>query len=210
MDKSAVPEIGSTLARSAQGEQVSANPLLWPGETLWRWWTTISTGSAEAPEPGGAAAVGLSIAVWLITILVGAALLRKAGRYAQQLVHAARYQLADRYENLRVGALMRLKRLDWRSNSVGMVQEEVPLDAIDLAVLDHGATLAPGFAISVTDLSAQLSTRPSLVERSLVKLHRHKLVDPLLGSTDGFGDYRLTDSGAWYVAAKRRSEAAQL
>ena len=205
MDRTAARHV----ADAAGNAQAPGNPLLWPGETLWRWWTQFSPGSTDSAEPSSFAAMGLAIAFWFAAILVSTALLRIAGRHLQRLVHTARYRLADYYENLRVGALMRIKRLDWRGNSSSMVQEEVPLDAIDLAVLDHGATLAPGFSISVTDLSERLSTRPSLVERSLVKLHRHKLVDPLLGSTDGYGDYRLTDSGAWFVAANRRNESAR-
>lgn len=197
---------GNTNAMIGPGSG-PAEWLLTPGHAAWDWLSTaspaIARGLAGGAEPGALFIAGLAIAAWLFLLLAAAVVLRGLARFALWLAHSVGYWLGNAWGDLRVKFIVRLKRLDWRRRHVGFVQQEIELDPMDLAVLDHGATLAPGFAISVTDLSERLHTRPSLIERSLAKLHQHKLVDTLMGSTDGYGNYRLTDSGAWYVAAQR-------
>lgn len=189
--------------------------LLAPGHLTWELLSALSPTAAASiagPEgiPGDGIIALLAISAWFAGILVGVSALRLLARILVRWAHAVRFWLSNWAEDLRVGVKMRLKRLDWRQKQEGFVQQEVELDMLDLAVLDHGATLAPGFAITVTDLAEQLKLRPSSVEKSLNKLHQHKLVDPLLGSTDGFGNYCLTDSGAWFVAAHRQNGEMRL
>jgi len=66
--------------------------------------------------------------------------------------------------------------------------------------------LAPGFALSAPELAGQLTMRPAQVQRSLDKLRKYELVDSLIGSTDGFDNYRLTQSGAFFLADWQRRE----
>jgi DNA-binding PadR family transcriptional regulator len=52
--------------------------------------------------------------------------------------------------------------------------------------------------------------RPAQVQRSLDKLRKYELVDSVIGSTDGFDNYRLTESGAFFLADwQRRGKGGQ-
>ncbi|MCI0516507.1 MAG: hypothetical protein L0Y45_01600 [Woeseiaceae bacterium] len=82
---------------------------------------------------------------------------------------------------------------------------EVEFDDIDVAVLRNGAGLRPGYTLSVPELAGRLTIRPSLVQKSLDKLRKQKLVECAFGSTDGFENYRLTPNGITLLAVWRRN-----
>jgi hypothetical protein len=81
---------------------------------------------------------------------------------------------------------------------------EVEIDELDIAVLNSGMTLSPGFVLTAAELSGQLIKRPAQVQRSLNKLRKYGLVDDTIGTTDGFDNYRLTRSGAYLLAVWQR------
>ena len=83
---------------------------------------------------------------------------------------------------------------------------EVEFDDLDLAVLNTGMTLPPGLALTAAELSGQLTKRPAQVQRSLDKLRKYGLVDDVIGTTDGFDNYRLTRSGAAVLSMWHRAE----
>jgi len=87
-----------------------------------------------------------------------------------------------------------------RSNSSGSVADK----ELDLAVLRATAALGPGFAVSAPDLADEFTLRPAQVQRSLDKLSRKKMLDYVIGSTDGYDNYRLTESGNAFVTSCRR------
>lgn len=145
----------------------------------------------------------LSAAGWLVLTVIGYALMRsgqKAFLAGRTLVTRLRISSIAFISYLKSGTLARLPGVLASGSSQGVSHEEIELSDLDLAVLRMSATLPPGYAISVVELAERLRERPSQVERSLIRLRRHQLVDPLLGSTDGFNDYRLTDSGTWFVS----------
>jgi hypothetical protein len=82
---------------------------------------------------------------------------------------------------------------------------EVEFDDIDVAVMRNGAGLLPGYTLSVPELAGRLTVRPSLVQNSLDKLRKLKLVERSFGSTDGFENYRLTGHGVTLLTAWRRN-----
>lgn len=187
-----------------------------PGEWLWQWLELYSPATAEwlaggAAEPGAAFLAVLAAACWLAGLLlliglwrIGRTTLRASARLAA----VVRFRLAIGLANLRTRIVCRLRRLSRHSRESHAIHEQVELDELDLAVLWRGAMLAPGFALSVSEVAEQLRRRPAQVQRSLDKLHEQQLVNPLLGSTDGYGNYCLTDSGAWYMAAYQRAGGA--
>ena len=196
--------------------EVLALTLAWaqkPGEWLWQWLDKYSPVTADwlsggADEPGTVFLAALAAGCWLAGLLLLIGLWRLGRitlRKAEWAAAVVRFKLAAGLANLRTRIVCRLRRLSWHSSASPAVHEQVELDDLDLAVLWRGAMLAPGFALSVSELAEQLRRRPAQVQRSLDKLHDQRLVDPLLGSTDGYGNYRLTDSGAWYMAAYRRA-----
>ena len=177
---------------------------LTPGEVSWHFLERYFPDTAAVWANEALAVALLSAACWLLLLLIGLRLIRSLVATLLETILGIRYVVEERMRDLRTRLLCLSRRLDWSRRSGGSFHEEIELDDIDLRVLDHGAALAPGFSISVPDLSRRLGKRPSIVERSLHKLHSYKLVDTTLGSTDGYGNYRLTESGAWYLSACRR------
>ena len=82
----------------------------------------------------------------------------------------------------------------------------VEFDDLDLAVLRQASALGPGLALSAPELAEQFTLRPAQVQRSLEKLSRNKMLDYVIGSTDGYDNYRMTDYGAAFLAMYQRQE----
>jgi len=85
---------------------------------------------------------------------------------------------------------------------------EIDFDDLDLAVLRSVAARGPGFALSAPELAEKFRLRPSQVQRSLDKLRRNRMLDSVMGSTDGYDNYRLTRPGATFVAMWQRQNKA--
>ncbi|MGB5627102.1 MAG: hypothetical protein WBM61_15310 [Woeseiaceae bacterium] len=81
---------------------------------------------------------------------------------------------------------------------------QVDFDDLDIAVLKVVATLKPGFAISAPELAEQFRIRPAQVQRSLEKLRSNKMLDPVIGSNEGFDNYRLTQLGNAFMSTWAR------
>ena len=77
--------------------------------------------------------------------------------------------------------------------------EEFKLSRLDLIVLDLAKTLGPGFALSAGELANRLNLRPDQTQECLEKLSRHKLIDHTTVVTDGYENYRLTDTGSYVL-----------
>jgi hypothetical protein len=105
---------------------------------------------------------------------------------------------------LLVCKLQNLNRRQLLSRPVSI--PEVEFDDLDLAVLNTGMTLPPGLALTAAELSGQLTKRPAQVQRSLDKLRKYGLVDDVIGTTDGFDNYRPTRSGAAVLSMWHRAE----
>ena len=86
---------------------------------------------------------------------------------------------------------------------------QVEFDDLDIAVLKIAATLGPGFAVNAPELADRFSMRPAQVQRSLDKLSNNKMLDYVIGSNEGFDNYRLTQLGNAFMAtwAKRARSA---
>jgi RIO-like serine/threonine protein kinase len=83
----------------------------------------------------------------------------------------------------------------------------IEFDDIDLAVLRTASAQGPGFALSAPELAEKFTMRPAQVQRSLDRLRQNKMLDSVIGSTDGYDNYRLTDSGFAFLAMLQRQQA---
>lgn len=81
---------------------------------------------------------------------------------------------------------------------------QVEFDDLDLAVLNTAASLGPGFAINAAELAERFRLRPAQVQRSLNKLSSNKMLDFVIGSSDGFDNYRLTQLGTAFMSTWQR------
>lgn len=82
-------------------------------------------------------------------------------------------------------------------------------DDLDIAVLEAVAALEPGFVANAAELAERFRTRPARVQRCLDKLRSNKMIDPVIGSNEGFGNYRLSQLGDAFMSswARRPSRA---
>ena len=81
---------------------------------------------------------------------------------------------------------------------------EIDFDDLDLAVLRSAAERGPGMAISAPEVAEEFKLRPSQVQRSVDKLRRNNMLDAVIGTTDGYENFRLSPSGATFVAMWQR------
>jgi hypothetical protein len=81
---------------------------------------------------------------------------------------------------------------------------EIDFDELDLAVLRSAAARGPGMATSAPEVAEEFKLRPSQVQRSVDKLRRNKMLDAVIGATDGYDNFRLSPSGATFVAMWQR------
>lgn len=140
----------------------------------------------------------VSALCWLLMSVLGWQLLRLIRNMARVLLAlwlTVEFRFEQCLRNLRtrfVCAFRQLFALRRRSTASAL---EVEFDDIDVAVLQSGQRLRPGYTLSVPELAGRLTIRPSLVQKSLDKLRKQKLVECAFGSTDGFDNYRLTPHG---------------
>ena len=85
---------------------------------------------------------------------------------------------------------------------------EVEFDDFDFTVLQAAAKHGPGYTTSAPDLASQFGLRPSQFHKSLSRLHGNRMIATVIGSTDGFDNYRLTDYGAAYIKMWERRQAS--
>ena len=83
------------------------------------------------------------------------------------------------------------------------VPEEEPknlsLNRLDLMVLELAKAAGPSFALSAPELSDRMNLRPAQIQQCLEKLSQNNLLDFTLGTTDGYENYRLNDTGSYIL-----------
>ena len=58
--------------------------------------------------------------------------------------------------------------------------------------------------LSAPELTGQLKLRPAQIQHRLENLMHHQMVQSVIGSTDGYENYRLTDSGLAFITMMQR------
>ena len=136
----------------------------------------------------------LGIAVFDAFLLPGNIALSQVSAYAPEIAY--------RFRSLKARIVYRLRQLvPAEEPGIAVSMPENDFDDLDLTVLRTGATPPPGLLLSASELAGQLTKRPAQVQRSLDKLRKYKLVDNVIGKTDGFDNYRLTESGVHLAAS---------
>lgn len=129
---------------------------------------------------------------------------RLAGAVFLTLVHRASQELG----NLKTALVCKLReRFPVRRPQPTRTEPTLEFDDLDLAILHSLAELGPGFTMSAPELAEKFTRRPAQIQRSLDRLFRTRMLDSAIGSTDGFDNYRLTDSGVQFIAMWQRRTA---
>lgn len=160
-------------------------------------------------DPSDILLVVVSLLIWFLLAIVVMKILRlwqNFVRIASAMIKTIFFRISLATRNLKMRLMCRLRRLiPQRSNRVDAVSE-VEFDDLDLAVLRSTAARGPGFTTSALELADQFPLRPAQIQRSLDKLSSNKMLDHATGSTDGIETYRLSQSGAFFMAMWQRKE----
>jgi hypothetical protein len=152
--------------------------------------------SAGALDP---LALLISLVAWLLLALLLLRVYRVLKRIARRCNEAlAAIRLRLRLAKARfTRSLMQL--FGAGGDGSGIATGTVDFDGTDIAVLRVAKSQPAGYTISVPDLVAHFRLRPSVVQKSLERLSENRLLEPVIGHTDGYENYRLTSTGAAFV-----------
>lgn len=153
-----------------------------------------------------------SLVLWIVFFVICwfvVGLCKDFARIAAAVFHTFLHRATQGLGNLKTALVCKLReRLPVRSRPQRTVTAPtLEFDDLDLAVLRSVSALGPGFTMSAPELAERLRRRPAQVQRSLDKLFQTRMLDSAIGSTDGFDNYRLTDSGAEFIAMWQRQTA---
>ena len=154
------------------------------------------------------AAAVISGFFWLLASLIAWRLYRYGRSFVRNfvaLMHTAWYRIRQAVGSLKTLIVCRLREFVPSRHDDGIdAVPEIDFDDLDLAVLRSAAARGPGLAMSAPEIAEKFKLRPSEVQRSIDKLRRNRMLDTVIGSTDGYGNFRLSPSGATFVAMWQR------
>lgn len=149
----------------------------------------------------------LSLLAWTLVIVAGLIVSRICRNLAWQTAAICRTFVWR--VKLALGSLK--TRLIWkwrqffppRNANADMVSRE-EFDHVDIAVLRLLFKQGPGMATSAPELAEHLKLRPVQIQHRLDNLAQYHMLRTVIGSTDGFENYRLTDSGLAFITMLQR------
>lgn len=135
---------------------------------------------------------------------------RNIARNVEAIFRILAYRISHALGSWKTRVICKLREImPKRRSSRVEATPEVEFDDLDLAVLRTAAALGPGFAINAPELADRFRLRPAQVQRSLNKLSSNKMLDFVIGSSEGFDNYRLSQLGNAFASTwqKRASQA---
>jgi DNA-binding MarR family transcriptional regulator len=155
----------------------------------------------------------LSLAYWFLVIVLLVyivRLCRSITRYVDSLLRTGLYHVSHLLAGIKTTTVLRLRGLFSRRRRRRADDDAPPMiefDRLDMAVLRSVSAKGPGFALAAPDLADRFKLRPSQVQRSLDKLSNSKMLVSVIGNTDGYENYRITDYGHAYIAMLMRQSS---
>ena len=164
-----------------------------------------------AGQTEGALPITLSAIYWvvvLILLLVTWRIVRDWVRVGNALIRTAWHRIKHAVSGFKTTLILKLRsHVPHRKARDEIEAPAVEFDELDFAVLNSVSAQGAGFTLSVPELAERLSMLPSQIQQSLDKLSRNRMLSSTIGSTDGYDNYRLTDSGAAFVSMWQRQES---
>ncbi len=176
------------------------------------WLTTLQDLGASTYETIAAApplllyftALSLPILGWFILRLY-----RNVARNVEAIFHIVIFRISHAVGNWKTRVVCKLREwLPHRRRRDSEAAPEVEFDDLDIAVLRTAAALGPGFAVNAAELAERFRLRPAQVQRSLKKLSDNKMLDFVIGSNEGFDNYRLTQMGTAFMSTWQAGQRA--
>lgn len=156
--------------------------------------------------------VVISLIAWSLLVVAGLLFLnlfKDLVRTINAWIHTGIYRATHVIHSYKTRLVLVFRKLLPRTaSSKSVAAPMVEFDDLDLAVLRSAAARGPGFTTSAPELADQLPLRPVQIQRSLEKLRKNKMLEAVIGSTDGFGNYRLSQLGTAYMSHWQQPGAA--
>ena len=95
----------------------------------------------------------------------------------------------------------------WKESEPEVESSKLSLNRLDLMVLKLAKAAGPGFALSAPELSDRMNLRPAQIQECLDKLSQNDLLDFTRGTTDGYENYRLNETGAYILTMWQEYQA---
>jgi len=188
----------------------------WPGEHLFTEVTVIWPQFAANLAARGSDLLFIflsSLAYWFLVIVASKLILsfiRDLLRVINSMLHTLVYFVSGTIANLKTTFICRVReRIHWRKSRHDEQATTVQFEDLEIAILKVAHAKGPGFALAAPDIAEKLRLRPGQAQNILDKLHQYKMMEPVIGSTDGFDNYRLSPSGSAFVSILQRQSAAQ-
>jgi hypothetical protein len=154
----------------------------------------------------------LSLLIWVLACVSfwgSIRLVKNLYRITGALVRTLWYRVTQAAGGLKTRFVCNFRQLiPLRHADEQRTMPEVELDDFDFTVLQAAANRGPGFTTSAPELASQYGLRPSQFHQSLRKLQNSRMIATVIGSTDGFDNYGLTDYGAAYIKMWERRQAS--
>ena len=190
--------------------------ILTPGEILLSWIEAIAPQTVAIMTTGKGGAITLlmlTLLAWTLVVVAGLLLSRLCRNIAWQISAFIRVF----FHCVKMFAGDMKTRLIWKyrdyfphettqTESVSQAQ----FDDLDIAVLASVSRRGPGMAASAPELAEKYKLRPTQIQDRLNKLAQNHMLRSVIGSTDGYENYRLTDSGLALIAMCERQASARI
>lgn len=190
--------------------------VLWPGQQVLSAIAYYSPGAAQwlGVQDGEASAsmtLIFTLVVFFLLIVIATIIVRLITRWlriTRAIIHTIWFRVTLWLRELKTMLKLRLRRIQiWKKAHRFTETPVEELDDLDVAVLQSASAAGPGIAVSAPELAEKFRLRPAQVQRSLKKLSSFKMLDYVIGATDGYDNFRLTDYGAAFAANWQRQKA---
>ena len=190
--------------------------ILTPGEILLSWIEAIAPQTAAIMTTGKGGAITLfilTLLAWTLIVVAGLLLSRLCRNIVWQL--SAIFRILVWHTKMYLGSLktkMLWKYRDYFPHKTTQTESvsQAQFDDLDIAVLASVSRRGPGMAASASELAEKYKLRPAQIQDRLNKLAQNHMLCSVIGSTDGYENYRLSDSGLALIAMCERQAAARV
>ena len=190
--------------------------ILIPGEILLSWIEAIAPQTAAIMTTGKGGAITLlilTLLAWTLFVVAGLLLSRLCRKIAWQisaLIRVFIYRVKMFAGDMKTRLIWKYREYFPHETTETESVSQAQFDDLDIAVLASVSHVGPGMATSAPELAEKYKLRPAQIQDRLDRLAQNHMLRSVIGSTDGYENYRLTDSGLALIAMCERQAAARI
>jgi hypothetical protein len=190
--------------------------ILTPGEILLSWIEAIAPQTAAIMATGKGGAITLlilTLLAWTLIVVAGLLLSRLCRNIAWQisaLIRVFFYRAKMFAGDMKTRLIWKYREYFPHKTTQTESVSQAQFDDLDIAVLASVSRRGPGMAASAPELAEKYKLRPAQIQDRLNKLAQNHMLCSIIGSTDGYENYRLTDSGLALIAMCERQAAVRV